>query len=247
MPAEVPTVSSSGERCASIQAQVHPWAHCAQRPTRACSPMLQGRVCTLKPLEPLALRPRRDSAGALSNTQVTAPPSTERKSLSWDLSSQPTQAGHGARHVCRGLRGKEEIWAPPRHPGLSTGDARLPLLPPPAIASHHLPNKALTLESLPGICFWGSHLIKAWLLLLSNIPQTPESTILSSPPPMLLLLCCAPQPWIQPRWEANRPGDQHLPVCLTCLSCGNVQIQATPGFAPSFGPALELVSSRWSF
>lgn len=103
MPTEVPTVSSSGERCASIQAQVHPWAHGAQLPTRACSLMPQGRVCTLKPLTPLALRPHGDSAGALSNTQVTAPPSTERKSLSWDLSSQPTQAGRGARHVCRGL------------------------------------------------------------------------------------------------------------------------------------------------
>ena len=33
MPTEVPTVSSSGERCASIQAQVHPWAHGAQLPT----------------------------------------------------------------------------------------------------------------------------------------------------------------------------------------------------------------------
>ena len=103
MPTEVPTVSSSGERCTSIQAQVHPWAHGAQLPTRACSLMPQGRVCTLKPLTPLALRPHGDSAGALSNTQVTAPPSTERKSLSWDLSSQPTQAGRGARHVCRGV------------------------------------------------------------------------------------------------------------------------------------------------
>ena len=103
MPTEVPTVSSSGERCTSIQAQVHPWANGVQLPTRACSLMPQGRVCTLKPLTPLALRPHGDSAGALSNTQVTAPLSTERKSLSWDLSSQPTQAGRGARHVCRGL------------------------------------------------------------------------------------------------------------------------------------------------
>ena len=212
----------------------------------ACSLMLQGGVCTLKPLAPLALRPHRDSAGALSDTQVTATPSTERKSPSWDLSSQPTRAGRGARHVCRRLRGKEELWSPPRHPGSSTGDVGLPLPPPPAIASRHLPNKPLALESLPGVCFWGICLIKAWLLFLSSIPQTPESTILSSPPSMLLL-CHAPQPWIQPRWEVNCPGDQHLPVCLTCLSCGNVRIQATPGFAPSFGPALELVSSRWSF
>ena len=213
----------------------------------ACILMLQGRVCTLKPLAPLALRPHRDSAGALSDIQVTTPPSMERKSLSWDLSSQPTRAGPGARHVCRGLRGKEELWSPPRHPGSSTGDVGLPLPPLPAIASHHLPNKPLALESLPGVCFWGICLIKAWLLFLSSIPQTPESMILSSPPSMLLLLHCAPQPRIQPRWEVNCPGDPHLPVCLTCLSCGNVQIQATAGFAPSFGTALELVSSRWSF
>lgn len=156
--------------------------------------------------------------------------------------------GRTWRQTCvQGAPRQEGALEPPRHPGSSTGDAGLPLSPLPAIASHHLPNKPLTLESLPGVCFWGIHLIKAWLLFLSSIPQTPESMILSSPPSMFFLLHCAAQPWIQPRWEVNCPGDQHPPVCLTCLSCGNVQIQATPGFAPSFGPALELVSSRWSF